>query len=78
MLVIENGVLHHYRRDADPEANATLSLTRDAYLALAAGAIGLTDLLTSDDITLDGSKLDLVRFFSLLERPEGTFDIVTP
>jgi len=78
VLVIENGVLHHYRRDADPEANATLSLTRDAYLALAAGAIGLTDLLTSDDITLDGSKLDLVRFFSLLERPEGTFHIVTP
>ncbi len=78
VLVVGNGVLHHYRRDADPEANATLSLTRDAYLALAAGAIGLTDLLTSDDITLEGSKLDLVRFFSLLERPEGTFDIVTP
>ena len=78
VLVIENGVLHHYRRDADPQANATLSLTRDAYLGLAAGAIGLTDLLTSDDITLEGSKLDLVRFFSLLERPEGTFDIVTP
>ncbi|HZX25136.1 MAG TPA: alkyl sulfatase dimerization domain-containing protein, partial [Woeseiaceae bacterium] len=78
VLVVENGVLHHYRRDADPEANATLSLTRDAYLGLAAGAIGLTDLLTSDDITLEGSKLDLVRFFSLLERPEGTFDIVTP
>ncbi len=78
VLVIENGVLHHYRRDADPEANATLSLTRDAYLGLAAGAIGLTDLLTSDNITLEGSKLDLVRFFSLLERPEGTFDIVTP
>jgi alkyl sulfatase BDS1-like metallo-beta-lactamase superfamily hydrolase len=78
VLVVENGVLHHYRRDADPAANATLSLTRDAYLALASGAIGLTDLLTSDDITLEGSKLDLVRFFSLLERPEGTFDIVTP
>ena len=78
VLVVENGVLHHYRRDTDPEANATLSLTRDAYLALASGAIGLTDLLTSDDITLEGSKLDLVRFFSLLERPEGTFDIVTP
>ncbi|WP_405228061.1 alkyl/aryl-sulfatase [Lentisalinibacter sediminis] len=78
VLVVENGVLHHYRRDADPEANATLSLTRDAYLGLASGAIGLTDLLTSDDITLEGSKLDLVRFFSLLERPEGTFDIVTP
>jgi alkyl sulfatase BDS1-like metallo-beta-lactamase superfamily hydrolase len=78
VLVVENGVLHHYRRDADPDANATLSLTRDAYLGLASGAIGLTDLLTSDDITLEGSKLDLVRFFSLLERPEGTFDIVTP
>ena len=78
VLVVENGVLHHYRRDADPQANATLSLTRDAYLGLASGAIGLTDLLTSDDITLEGSKLDLVRFFSLLERPEGTFDIVTP
>jgi alkyl sulfatase BDS1-like metallo-beta-lactamase superfamily hydrolase len=78
VLVVENGVLHHYAREPDPDANATLTLTRDVFFGLSAGAIGVPQMLASDAVTLEGSRQDLMRFFGLLERPEGTFDIVTP
>jgi alkyl sulfatase BDS1-like metallo-beta-lactamase superfamily hydrolase len=42
------------------------------------GQAGLADLLLSDDIELEGSKLDLLKFFSLFDKPEGKFNIVTP
>ncbi|EDQ01892.1 hypothetical protein KT99_08293 [Shewanella benthica KT99] len=32
----------------------------------------------SDDLSIEGSKLDLLSFFSLLDKPKGVFDIVTP
>ena len=34
--------------------------------------------LLSDELELEGSKLDLAKFFSLIDKPEGRFDIVTP
>jgi alkyl sulfatase BDS1-like metallo-beta-lactamase superfamily hydrolase len=42
------------------------------------GAAGLKETLLSDELQIEGSKLDLVSFFRLLDRPKGTFDIVTP
>lgn len=35
-------------------------------------------MLLSEDLDLEGSKLGLVKFFSLLDKPEGRFNIVTP
>ncbi len=32
----------------------------------------------SDDVEFEGSQLDLLRFFSLLDMPSETFNIVTP
>lgn len=78
VLVIENGVLHHYRRAADPEADATLTLTRNVFFGLSAGVIDVQQMLRSEGVSLEGSKTELMKFFSLLERPEGTFNIVTP
>ena len=61
-----------------PAADATLRLSHDMFLAMVTGKAGLKDLLLSDDIAVDGSQLDLLKFFSLFERPEGRFNIVTP
>ena len=47
-------------------------------MRLIIGQAGLTDLLLSNEVELEGSKLDLAEFFSLFDRPEGRFDIVTP
>lgn len=76
-LAIQNSVLHH-RPGTHPEATATLRLTHELYLKMAVGKARIKDTLMSDDLKVEGSRLDLVRFFSLFEKPTGTFNIVTP
>ena len=34
--------------------------------------------MLSDELELEGNKLDLAKFFSLFDKPEGRFNIVTP
>jgi hypothetical protein len=42
-----------------------------------AGTAGVKDTLMSDDLKVGGSKIDLVRFFGLIDKAPGTFAIVT-
>ena len=78
VLALENGVLHHERREADPQAAATVHLTRDLLVRLVTGQAGLRELVFSDELEVDGSRLELLGFLSLLDRPAGPFPIVTP
>jgi len=78
VLHVENAVLHHKMAPPDAGANATLNITHKMFLRMAMNTAGIKDFLFSDDIELSGSKIDLIRFFSLLDRPEGKFNIVTP
>jgi alkyl sulfatase BDS1-like metallo-beta-lactamase superfamily hydrolase len=75
---LKHSVLRHYERDPDPEANVTLKVTKDLYLQMLAGQAGLKDTLLGDDLEVEGSRLDLVSFFRLFDKPDGTFNIVTP
>lgn len=76
-LWVENAVLHHEALDGQP-ADATLKLTHPLFLKLVTGTAGVRDTLLSDDLDVDGSRIDLVRFFTLLDKPDGKFAIVTP
>jgi alkyl sulfatase BDS1-like metallo-beta-lactamase superfamily hydrolase len=78
VMWIENAVLHHHRAPPAADANATLALTHGMFVRLVAGAAGAKDLLLSDDVKVTGSRVDLGRFFGLLEKAPGTFNIVTP
>ncbi|MCX2981080.1 MBL fold metallo-hydrolase [Halieaceae bacterium IMCC14734] len=78
LLTVENSVLRHRRARPDDKANTTLTLTYDLFLDMALKTASLKDTLLSDDLSIDGSKLDLVRFFSLQDQPQGVFNIVTP
>jgi alkyl sulfatase BDS1-like metallo-beta-lactamase superfamily hydrolase len=78
VLELKNSVLHHYEREPRPDANVTMKITHDLYLRMLTGKAGIKDTLFSDDLTIEGSKLDLVAFFRLFDTPEGTFNIVTP
>ena len=78
VLSLENGVLHHAQHAPDPNATASVRLTRDFLLRLATQQAGLRELLFSDELAVEGSRLDLLAFFSLLDRPDGRFPIVTP
>jgi alkyl sulfatase BDS1-like metallo-beta-lactamase superfamily hydrolase len=77
VLRIDSAVLHHRRGPPAPAASSTLRITRPLFLRMMTGTAGLRDTLLSDDLQVIGSRLDLVRFFSLLDRFPGTFPVVT-
>jgi len=77
VLWIENAVLHHRRAEPATDANATLTLTKGFFIRMMAGTAGAKDLLLSDDVKVAGSKIDLGRFLSLIDKAQGTFPIVT-
>ncbi len=77
VLWIENAVLHYKKAPAESDANATLTLTRPIFVKMIAGTAGIKDTLMSDDLKVGGSKIDLVRFFGLIDKAPGTFAIVT-
>jgi len=78
VLELENAVLHHRRGEPAPGASATVRLTRELLLRLATGQAGLRELVFSDELAVEGSRLDLLSFLSLLDRPDPAFPIVTP
>ncbi|MBC7918391.1 MAG: MBL fold metallo-hydrolase [Rhodoferax sp.] len=77
VLWIENSVLHFKKAPAESDANATLTLTKEIFVKMIAGTAGVKDTLLSDDLKVSGSKIDLVRFFGLIDKAPGTFAIVT-
>lgn len=77
VLWIENAVLHFKKDAPDAKAHATLTLTKDFFVRMMAGTAGAKDLLLSDDVKIGGSKIDLARFLSLIDKAPGTFPIVT-
>jgi alkyl sulfatase BDS1-like metallo-beta-lactamase superfamily hydrolase len=77
VLHIENAVLHFHKAPPDKDANATLTLTKAFFLKMMTGQAGAKDLLLSDQTKIDGSKIDLGRFFSMIEKAPGVFPIVT-
>lgn len=76
-LWLENAVLH-----SEPlrqqEADVTLELTHELFLRMAIGQAGIKDTLFGDELEIRGSKIDMVRFFGLFDKPDGRFSIVTP
>ena len=78
LLTLQNSVLHNRQVGEDTPADATLRLTRPLFVDLLIGRAGLKKLLFSDEISFEGSRLDLIGFFSMLDKPQGRFNIVTP
>ena len=77
VLRLDNAVMHHRKAPRDPNANATLTLTKPFFLQMMTGAAGAKDLLLSDQTRIEGSVIDLGRFFALIEKAPGNFSIVT-
>lgn len=77
VLWIENAVLHHKKAAPAADADATLTLTKGIFIKMMAGTAGAKDTLLSDDLKVEGSKIDLARFFTLIDKAPGTFSIVT-
>jgi alkyl sulfatase BDS1-like metallo-beta-lactamase superfamily hydrolase len=78
VLEVENAVLYHRQSAPAADADATVHLTRDLLLRLGIGDAGLKDLVMSDELRVEGSRLKLLSFLALLDKPDGRFAIVTP
>lgn len=78
VLWIENAVLHHRAAPPDASANATLRLTQPLFIRLISGQAGISEALLDPDFKVSGSRIDLLRFFSLIDKPPRTFAVVTP
>ncbi|MCB1706544.1 MAG: MBL fold metallo-hydrolase [Halioglobus sp.] len=78
VLELENAVLHQREGDPVADANATVRITHPLFVKMLTGRAGVRDILFSDDVSVEGSKLDLLQFFALLDQPNATFNIVTP
>jgi alkyl sulfatase BDS1-like metallo-beta-lactamase superfamily hydrolase len=78
VVELSNAVLHHRRAEAVPGADATVRLTRDLLVQLGIGEAGLKDLVMSDELKVEGSRLKLLSFLSMIGKPNGLFPIVTP
>jgi alkyl sulfatase BDS1-like metallo-beta-lactamase superfamily hydrolase len=53
-------------------------LTRELLVELGTGEAGLKDLVMSDALDVSGSRLKLLSFLMLIDKPDGRFAIVTP
>jgi alkyl sulfatase BDS1-like metallo-beta-lactamase superfamily hydrolase len=78
VLTLKNAVLHHRAARPDPAADVTLEITHDLFVRMLTGQAGLKATLFSDQLAVSGSRLDLLSFLMLLDRPEGNFKIVVP
>ena len=78
VLWIENAVLHFRKAAPAGDANATLTLTKPFFLRMVTGSAGGAAMLTSDETDIEGSTIDLGRFFSLIAKAPGNFPIVEP
>jgi len=78
VLTVKNAVLHHHMGQPVADANATIRITHELFLKIITGQAGLRDTVFSDDVSVEGSKLDLLGFFSLIDKPNEIFNIVTP
>ncbi len=78
VLELHHAILYHRRAPPAADANATLSITKPIFLKVMTGTAGARDTLMSDEFKVEGSRIDLVRFFALFQRMPGAFAIATP
>ena len=78
VLTLQNAVLRNERRAPVDSANATVSLTKTLFLQIMTRQASARALLSSDDLSIEGSRLDLLSFLSMLQPPAPVFNIVTP
>ncbi len=77
-LELANAVLHHRQGRTTAEPNASIHITHALFVKMLTGSAGIRDVLFSDEVSVSGSRMELLQFFSLLDTPEPVFEIVRP
>ena len=80
LILIKNAVLHHRLLDEGETvvSNATINISHAMLIDIMIGNLSAREIIFSDQLSIDGSKLDLLKFFGLLDQSVAAFNIVTP
>lgn len=78
VLEVSNSVLHYRQAAPITSADATLSLSHDLFIDMLVGDAGLREMVSSEQLSVEGSTLKLLKFFSMLGKAKGDFNIIEP
>lgn len=78
LLILSNGTLHHRMNTTDPDATATLKMTRSALDQLSMKTKTFGELAKEGSASFEGDPLALRSFFGMLDDFEFWFEIVRP
>ena len=70
--------MHYKDAPFDSTADTSIKITQAMFVDVLVGEVGITDIITSDQLSIEGSTLKLLRFFSLLGESNDDFNIVLP
>ncbi|MEW6352439.1 MAG: alkyl sulfatase dimerization domain-containing protein [Thermodesulfobacteriota bacterium] len=78
VLSLENAVLSHEAGQQDETADAGITLSRTVFHEILLSKWALMKRIAAGDIKLQGNKLKLIKFFSLFDKFDPSFNVVTP
>lgn len=78
VVELENGVLNHTADQQRKDANATITLSRDALNKIILGEVKLAKAVTDGDVKIQGDASKLEQLVNSLDTFEFWFNIVTP
>ncbi len=78
LITVENGVLIHELGVVDPNAGATIKLTRPDLLMSLFGGVPIAARVESGDVMIEGDAALYQAFINLIEPLAANFPIVTP
>jgi len=78
VLTIRNSVMYYRETTFDKTADASIKITQKMFVGILVGQVDITEIITSEQLDIEGSALKLVKFFSLLGESNDDFNIVLP
>jgi alkyl sulfatase BDS1-like metallo-beta-lactamase superfamily hydrolase len=78
VLTVRNSVMHYKELPPAADADASISISKKLFVEILLGQTGVQQLLSTEELKVDGSLLKLLKFFSLLGESNDNFNIVTP
>ena len=78
VLTIRNSVMYYREAAYDETADASIKISQKLFVGILVGEVDIMEIITSDQLSIEGSLLKLVKFFSLLGESSDEFNIVLP
>ena len=89
LLTLNNSLLRHRPYQVAEElglqldnqsekADTVINITHLLFIDLIIGEAGIKETLFGDDLSVEGSKLDLISFLKSFDKIDGNYNMVTP